>query len=301
MHGIGVLGLGAIGRRLIEGFRANPDFTVVAAYDPSPVDFDVKRAGSVRELLDDPSIACIYVATPPLTHEDLVRAAAEAGKAVFCEKPLAASSASAEACLEAVRRTGVPAAVNFPFATARSALRMKELVETGALGGDLSARLTVRFKTWPRGWQHGAVSWLAGPEQGGFTREVISHFMFLALRLFGPATLIERQVERGPLGSETRVRAVVQFPACHLVIDGAVEGEVDDLNRFEVRGSKGQAVMSDWYRLTHESGNVEPVRADADQVAELSKLLSGQPSRLATFEEAARVVDIIEGILAPAG
>lgn len=298
MHAIGVLGLGAIGRRLIEGFRANPDFTVAAAYDPAPVTYDVKRADSVQDLLDDPAIDCLYIATPPLTHEELVRAAAGAGKAVFCEKPLAASPAAAQACLGIVKQTGVPAAVNFPFATARAALRLKELVETGALGEDLSAHLTVRFKTWPRGWQQGAAGWLAGPEQGGFTREVVSHFMFLALRLFGPATLVERQVERNALGSETRVMAVVQFAACRLVIDGAVEGDVDDLNRFVVKGSKGSAVMSEWYRLTHAGGNIEPVRADADQIAELSKLLSGQPSRLATFEEAARVVDIIEGILA---
>lgn len=296
-YGIGVLGLGVIGRRLIEGFKANPHFSVVAGFDPSPADVDVPRAKTAQDLIDDPAVDCLYIATPPATHEDLVRAVARAGKAIFCEKPLAATPASAKACVDAATSTGVPAAVNFPFATAPAAVRLKELVETGALGDDLSAHLTLRFKTWPRGWQHGAAGWLAGPEQGGFTREVVSHFVFLAQRLFGPGALIESRVERGPLGTETRIATTLQFARARLVIDGAVEGEIDDFNRFEVTGSKGSAVMSDWYRLRHADEQIEPARADGGQIAELAKLLAGEPCRLATMAEAAAVVDIIESIL----
>ncbi|WP_112662115.1 Gfo/Idh/MocA family protein [Microvirga flavescens] len=296
-YGIGVLGLGVIGRRLIEGFRANPHFHVVAGYDPSDVAVDVVRAPSVEALIDNPEIACIYIATPPATHEELVRAVALAGKAVFCEKPLAVAPVSARACVEAVRAAGVSSAVNFPFATAPAAVRLKELVETGALGENLSARLTLRFKTWPRGWQYGAVGWLAGAQQGGFTREVVSHFVFLALRLFGPGAVVEKSVERGSQGTETRLVATLRFARATLTIDAAVEGEIDDFNRFEVTGSKGSAVMSDWYRLRHESGDIEPARADGGQIEELAKLLGSGASRLATLEEAAAVVDLIEGLL----
>ena len=82
-----------------------------------------------------------------------------------------------------------------------------------------------------------------------------------------------------------------------MTIDGAVAGTEDEFNRFEVKGSKSSAVMSEWYRLTHESGDVAPARADAKQIAELALLLEGRPNRLATFEEAAQVVQLIEGIL----
>ncbi|GEO15195.1 Gfo/Idh/MocA family protein [Microvirga aerophila] len=297
MYGIGIIGLGVMGRRFIEGLKANPDFRIVAAYDPAPVETDVPRVSSIQSLLDDPAIDCIYIATPPTTHEELVRAVVQAGKAVFCEKPLTASVTSARACLETVARAGVPAAVNFPFATAPAAVRLKELVETGALGDDLTAHLTLRFRTWPRGWQQGAAAWLAGPEQGGFTREVVSHFAFLALRLFGPGQLVDREVMRGPLGSETRVRAVLQFAKARMTIDAGVEGDAEEFNRFEVKGSKDLAVMTEWYRLTHSGGNIEPVRADGHQIAELAKLLGGKENRLATLREAASVVDLIEGIL----
>ncbi|MCB5174883.1 Gfo/Idh/MocA family protein [Microvirga lenta] len=298
MYGIGIIGLGVMGRRFIQGLRANPDFRLVAGYDPAPVETDVPRAASVQDLLADPAIDCIYIATPPATHEDLVAAVVGAGKAVFCEKPLTADPESARRCLETVARSGVPAAVNFPFATAPASLRMKELVETGALGDDLTAHLTLRFRTWPRGWQQGAAGWLAGPEQGGFTREVVSHFVFLAGRLFGPGELTEARIERGPLGSETRMNAVLQFARCRMTIDAAVEGEAEEFNRFEVKGSRDSAVMSEWYRLTHSGGNIEPARADGHQIAEFAKLLGGQESRLATVREAAGVVDIVEGILA---
>ncbi len=301
MVGIGIIGLGVMGRRFITGLKANPDFSIVGAYDPAPAAVDVPRVESVAALLSDPAVACIYIATPPATHEELVRAVVEAGKAVFCEKPLTADPGSARRCLAAVERAGVPAAVNFPFATAPAAVRMKELVETGALGEDLSAHLTLRFRTWPRGWQQGAAGWLAGPEQGGFTREVVSHFMFLAGRLFGPGRIVEKQVERGPNGSETRLHTVLQFAKARMTIDAAVAGEAEEFNRFEVKGSKDIAVMSEWYRLTHSGGDIEPARADGHQIAELARLLSGQKSRLATFEEAADVVDLIEGILAASG
>jgi predicted dehydrogenase len=297
MHGIGIIGLGVMGRRFIEGLKANPDFRIVAAYDPAPTGTDVPLAANIQDLLDDPAIDCVYIATPPSTHEDIVEKVVRAGKAVFCEKPLTASVASARTCLETVERAGVPAAVNFPFATAPAAVRLKELVETGALGDDVTAHLTLRFRTWPRGWQQGAAGWLAGPEQGGFTREVVSHFAFLALRLFGPGQLVDRHVERGPLGSETRMRAVLEFSKARMTIDAAVEGDAEEFNRFEVKGSRDSAVMSEWYRLTHSGGSIEPARADGYQIAELAKLLKSEKSRLATVREAASVVDIIEGIL----
>lgn len=298
MYSIGVIGLGTMGSRLAEGFQKNPQIRSVVGYDPAVSHAPIPLLRSLQELIGRPDLDCIYIATPPRTHEELIHAVAQAGKVVFCEKPLAASPEAARACVETVRRFRVPSAVNFPFATAPAAVRLKELVDTGELGDILDAHLTVRFRTWPRGWQHGALTWLAQPEQGGFTREVISHFVFLALRLFGPATIVQRFVERGSSGAEARVRALLQFRTCKLIIDGAVEGDVDDLNRFEVRGSKSTAVMSDWYRLTHESGDIDGGRPDASQIAELLRLLASEPNRLATFDEAAQVVEIIETILA---
>lgn len=75
--------------------------------------------------------------------------------------------------------------MNFPFSTALNVASLGGLVSTGALGRVERAVLTPRFAEWPRGWRADATGWLARPEQGGFTREVVSHFLFVAARLFG--------------------------------------------------------------------------------------------------------------------
>jgi predicted dehydrogenase len=62
---------------------------------------------SLDELLADPEIQIVYIATPNAMHAAEVQAAAAAGKHVFCEKPLATSVEDAEAALEACRSAGV--------------------------------------------------------------------------------------------------------------------------------------------------------------------------------------------------
>ncbi len=63
--------------------------------------------------------------------------------------------------------------------------------------------------------------WLAGPEQGGFTREVLSHFVFLAQRLFGPAVVAEVQLTRAPGQAETALRARLMHAAATVQIEAA--------------------------------------------------------------------------------
>jgi predicted dehydrogenase len=303
MYGIGMIGLGIMGRRMLGAMEPDPRFRVVCGFDPRrPDDLpSVPFEDSAAAVANDPAVDCVYIASPPAFHAEHVAVAAAAGKAIFCEKPLASSVAEARACVEALRGAGVPGAVNFPLATAPAPVRLRELARKGELGEVRAAHLTLRFARWPREWQEGAAGWLAGPEQGGFLREVGSHFLFLAHRLFGPGELREATVERGPAGSEIAVRATVGYGVVTLSIDGAVAGDVGDHNRFEVVGSRDKAVLSDWYRLDHAGAVTasERPRSLTGQLDGLARLLAGDPDQpLATFEEAAAVVELVEGILA---
>jgi predicted dehydrogenase len=297
IYGVGVVGLGAMGQRMLNGFQEHSRFEVLAVYDNSPSASNKLMVKNIDTLIHHPDIACIYIATPPKTHAHLVTSIVQANKMVFCEKPLTVSLQEAKTLANLSTEKNFRGAVNFNYASARSALRLLELVQNGRLGTDLSATLTVRLKAWPREWQEGAMSWLAQPEQGGFTREIISHFVFLALRLFGSGKLHSHSVIKGAAGTETSVRAEVSFENALLTIDAGLGGEESDHNRFEVIGSKASANISDWYTLTSSFGNVTPERPDQGQLDELAKLLDGQPSRLATFAEAASVVKLIEEIL----
>ena len=79
----------------------------VAAMDRMPV--DALRTTDLDELLATPGVDAVYVATPNAAHRPLVEAAAAAGKAVLCEKPLAADVVDAQAMLAAAREAGVTA------------------------------------------------------------------------------------------------------------------------------------------------------------------------------------------------
>jgi myo-inositol 2-dehydrogenase/D-chiro-inositol 1-dehydrogenase len=85
-------------------------------------------------LLADPEIHAVVIATPPRFHADAVVAAAEAGKAIFCEKPLTEDLAEADRALQAVRSAGVLLQVGFQRRFDRAFLQAHELVTAGKLG-----------------------------------------------------------------------------------------------------------------------------------------------------------------------
>jgi predicted dehydrogenase len=300
MHRIGIIGLGIMGRRVAEAILDHPQLQVMAGFDPDPPrDLPgILLKDSAAAVINDPLVDCVYIASPPITHAGLVAAAAAAGKAIFCEKPLTASIAEAHDCVREVSASGVAAAVNFPFASAPSAIRVREMVLGGDLGTIVSATLTLRFARWPRGWQAGATGWLAGSEQGGFTREVISHFLFFANRLLGSGVLDQTHVQRSSAETETGVHATIRYGDVTLIIDAAISGDVDDYNRFAVTGTRATAALTDWYRLEangHLSERIPPLPRQLDA---LSHMLSGKTDHgLATFEEAAAVVELVEDML----
>ncbi len=113
--GFGVIGTGGIAADFCEALRDSPRCEVVNALGSSAQKsaafgerFRLPRAAtSLRDLLDDPAVDVVYVATPHPLHEAHALAAIELGKHVLCEKPLTVDAASTERVLEAARRRGV--------------------------------------------------------------------------------------------------------------------------------------------------------------------------------------------------
>ncbi|MGM9488586.1 Gfo/Idh/MocA family protein [Ideonella sp. YS5] len=302
--GIGIVGLGVMGWRMAQALGDHPAFRVVAACDPAPeaASRGLAMLDSAEAVVGHPEVDCVYIASPPAWHRPHVEMAAAAGKAVLCEKPLAASIEDAEGCCRALQAAGVRAGVNFPFATSHAARQMRRLVADHALGRIERADLTLRFARWPRAWQADAAGWLAAAQQGGFTREVVSHFLFLAARLFGRGEVESVALERGPAGAELKLAARLRFGGhTPLSIDAQVAGSIDDYNRFELIGEEGTAALTDWQRLDYRGHLSERVNSMPNQLEGLRRLLAGEPDHgLATPEEAAEVVRLVERILATA-
>lgn len=110
---IAVLGCGRWGPNHIRNFSSIEGSTVVAAADPDPAKLqqvrrghpDVRLTADPRELLRDPAIQAVVIATPTSTHAALVRDALLAGKDVLCEKPLTNDLRSAESLVELAEKT----------------------------------------------------------------------------------------------------------------------------------------------------------------------------------------------------
>lgn len=298
--GMGVVGAGIMGRRMIAALQQHPRWRVAAVWDPqAALPGELPAAESLAALLQARGVDAVYIASPPAAHLAGVQQALAARRPVLCEKPLAHTLAAAQALQDAVVASGLPFAVNFPLAASPAARRLVDIVRSGGVGDVQELRVTARFARWPREWQAGASAWLAGPAEGGFTREVLSHFVFLAQRLCGPGQVVAAELERRPGQAETRLQARLQLGAVPLVIDAAVAGEVADDNRFEVRGSRDTVALSQWSRLEH--GGVVHDRVDATPATleGFARLLGGDPGAgLATVAEACAVVRSIEALLA---
>ena len=82
-----------------------------------------------RELVRDPGIDAVVVASPPYLHHPMALAAMEAGKHVLCEKPMARNLAEARDMVKLAERVGVAAVVNHEFRFVPVRARIKELVD----------------------------------------------------------------------------------------------------------------------------------------------------------------------------
>ena len=94
----------------------------------------VDAVDDLKQLLDDPAVEAIAVATPPATHLEVAMAAIEAGKHVLVEKPLASSYAEGRALVNAAEEQGVVLMCDHTYCYTPAVQRIRELVHSGVLG-----------------------------------------------------------------------------------------------------------------------------------------------------------------------
>jgi predicted dehydrogenase len=139
---IGVLGAARIARLFVDSVRPSRRVvvTAVASRDVERASAFARETGVARvhagyeALLADPSIDAVYVPLPNNLHAAWAIRAADAGKHVLCEKPLAATAAEARAVFEAARRNGVFAVEAYPYRAQPQTVKMRELLAVNAIG-----------------------------------------------------------------------------------------------------------------------------------------------------------------------
>ena len=137
-----IVGLGRWGQNhvsSVQGVSERVRFTRGVVRHPEKVrEFadknELRLSGDYAEVLADADVQMVVLATPNSLHPSQIIAAAEAGKAVLCEKPLALTRADAERAVQACERAGVPLGVGQDKRFWPSMRELKRVVDSGALG-----------------------------------------------------------------------------------------------------------------------------------------------------------------------
>jgi predicted dehydrogenase len=139
---VGVIGLGYWGPNLARNLDALPGCELAWCCDGSeearerfePVFRRARFTGAVEDLIADPDLDAVVIATPVPTHAELARRVLAAGKHCFVEKPMALTTAEAELVLDAQRESGQTLMVGHLLEYHAGVRRLKEIVDAGELG-----------------------------------------------------------------------------------------------------------------------------------------------------------------------
>lgn len=234
---IGVIGAGGFAEQChIPGIRAHPQGEVVAlcARTAERVTAMARRLGvpevysDYRELLAQPEIDAVTVATPDAAHLPVTLAALEAGKHVFCDKPLAMNVAEARRMVEAAQRSGLVNMVAFTFRYAIALRTLRRLIAEGAAGTPFYVSMQVHWGG--IGFPDGVLTWReqAGQSAAGIWGDGASHLFDALAFVLAPPEEVCAQMMVVPRGGDRAQPDNPDLVTClaRLRLPGAADGEL---------------------------------------------------------------------------
>lgn len=244
------------------------------------------RVSTTEAALADPEVGAVIIASSTDTHAELVIAAAGAGKAIFCEKPIDLSLARTDAAIAAVRDAGVPMLVGFNRRFDPSFAELRRRVAAGAIGRVEQVIVTSRDPGLP------PLSYLRG--SGGQFRDMTIHDFDMAAWLLG-----EPPVEVFAYGAalvDPAVAAQGDIDSC-MVLLRTGSGRMAHINnarraaygydqRIEVLGSLGRLIAGNRTPTTVEQADADSVRTDTPLHFFLERYAEAYRIELAAFIEA---------------
>ncbi|MCA1031575.1 Gfo/Idh/MocA family oxidoreductase [Bacillus timonensis] len=308
-HKVGVIGLGAIGERLIKGISQHESLEVVAVCDTAKerVEKVANELGDIQwftshlTMLEEAKVDLVYVAVPPKFHHKITLDVVDKGIHVLCEKPLANSVEEAHEMMQKAEEAKVVHAMNFPLNYSPGANTFAKLVKENYVGKIRRVELNMHFPTWPRFWQQN--DWIAGREQGGFVLEVGVHYIQLTQKIFGPLKHATSSLElpEDPTKCETGIFASLTLEdGTPFVMNGLSQIPGQERIAYTVYGSEGTLSLINWSEL--EGGklgeDILPIPADetlsSSLLNHLSLALNGKESELYSFVDGYHAQVILE-------
>jgi predicted dehydrogenase len=216
------------------------------------------------DLINDPEVDAVYIATPPAFHKEYTLKCARAGKTVYVEKPMALNYLETQEMIDACKKAEVPLFVAYYRRGLPRFVKVKELIESGAIG-------EVRFVT-VRNYEKAKIQpgdtnlpWRVIPELsgGGIFMDIGCHTLDILDFILGPI-----KEAKGNLGNQGGLYKADDIVTASFVFDSGVQGTglwcftaYEDYDMNEIVGSKGKISFSTFgsepIQLVTEEGMTE--------------------------------------------
>ncbi|WP_226645232.1 Gfo/Idh/MocA family protein [Mesobacillus subterraneus] len=295
---VGVIGLGAIGQRLIKGFQEHPAMDIAAVCDAAEdrVKETAAELGRIpaysnhQEMLENTKLDLVYVAVPPKFHHAVASDVLAKGIHILCEKPLANSVEEAESLLKQAQDAGVVHAMNFPLNYSAGSKTFEKLIKSNYVGNLRRVQLKMHFPQWPRPWQQNA--WVASKEQGGYVLEVGVHFIQQLQKVFGDVEVKDVQIQfpDDSHASESAILAILKLAdGTPVLIDGMSQIAGKEEIAFTAYGDEGTLSLLNWGQLEGGRLGEEILPLEADHsltdslVDNLVKAIKGEEATIIDF------------------
>jgi predicted dehydrogenase len=194
--------------------------------------------GGYRDLLDDPEVEAVYIPLPNHLHAEWAMAAAEAGKHVLCEKPLAMTSDQAREMIEVADRSGVKLMEAFMYRLHPLWVEVRRLLSEGAIGELLAVQSFFSYFNDDPGDIRNQVD--AG---GGSLYDVGCYSVNVSRMLFGSEpTDVAAVIRRDPrFGTDVLTSAILDFGGRQATFTCSTQ--LEDDQRVHIEGTEGRLLV----------------------------------------------------------
>ncbi len=272
-----------------------------------------KWYSDAADLIDDPEVNAVYVATPPDSHAGYAIGAMRAGKPVYVEKPMASSFSECEEMLRVSKETGMPLWVAYYRRALPAFLKARQLIEAGEIGKPLVVNIRLCAQARERHQAKEEMNWRVNPEIAG-----AGHFFDLASHQFDYLDFVFGKVTKpkgnavnlgGLYAAEDTVSGTWRHES-GVIGSGSWSFVVDknsEKDEIEMIGDKGKITLScfavpDRLRLVTNEVDTEmkfdnPKHISQNLVQQLVDELRGVGVCVSTGESAARTSWVLDNMV----
>ena len=184
-----------------------------------------KWCDNADELINDPKVNAIYIATPPNAHEELTIKAAKAGKPVYVEKPMARSLAECEEMIAVCRANKVPLHVAYYRRMLPNFIKLKELIHSDIIGDILLVKIELYKTNKPdiiaKTINSMSENWRVNPaiSGGGYFFDLASHQLDYLDFVFGPIETVS-----GYASNQAGLYTAADTVTSHFTFQNGIQG-----------------------------------------------------------------------------